>query len=159
MLANIRLSVYLTGISTNSELTSNGYAVNRTYFKMEARKLELPFYSIVVEVQSMFGDITISQVEYTVLYFDVSMMSNSTSTYSRYMMDAGVTEFSQFGGTSTPSSQSNTLPSLTSDTSYQSNVLFYGISSLDCSRGASISISAYPTIYNNSNTDQFMLNA
>ena len=43
---------------------------------MEARKLELPFYSIVVEVQSMFGDITISQVEYTVLYFDVSMMSN-----------------------------------------------------------------------------------
>jgi hypothetical protein len=125
---------------------------------MEAKKLELPFYSIVVEVQSMYGDITISQVEYTVLYFDVSMMSNS-GTYARYLMDAGVTEFSQFGGTSTPSSQSNTLPSLPNDTSYQSNVLFYGISSLDCSRGASISISAYPTIYNNSNTDQFMLNA
>lgn len=58
---------------------------------MEAQKLELPFYSIVVEVQSMFGDITVAQVEYTILYFDVSMMSNPTSTNARYLMDSGVT--------------------------------------------------------------------
>ena len=34
VIGNIRLSVYLTGISMTSELTSYGYAVNRTYFSI-----------------------------------------------------------------------------------------------------------------------------
>lgn len=50
LVANIRVSVYLTGISTNSEMTNNGYSVNRTYFKMFATKLEMPFYNITVQV-------------------------------------------------------------------------------------------------------------
>jgi len=48
---------------------------------------------------------------------------------------------------------------LPNNPSYQSNTIFYGISSLDCSRGASITVSAYPTVYNNSKGDQFILNA
>lgn len=76
---NIRLQVFMTGISMTSELTNNGYSVNRTYFKMTAQKQALPFYNITVEVQSMFGDITIAQIEYTVVYFDIILINTQTT--------------------------------------------------------------------------------
>jgi hypothetical protein len=75
-LSDIRVSVFLTGISMTSEMTNNGYSVNRTYFQMSAAKGQLPFYSITVQVQSQYGDITISQVEYTVVYFDVAKINS-----------------------------------------------------------------------------------
>lgn len=90
----------------NSELTTNGYSVNRTYFKMTANKLEMPFYNITVSVQSMFGDITISQVEYTIVYFDRTIMSSVSTGNARYLMDSGIAEFNQFGGTASVSEQS-----------------------------------------------------
>lgn len=74
-------------------------------------------------------------------------------------MDSNVSTFNQFGGTSTPTSQSNTLPALPNDPNFQDNNIFYGISGLDCSRGASMTISAYPTILSNQNINQFVLNA
>ena len=52
----------MTGISMTSELTNNGYSINSTYFRMEATKMNLPFYNITVFVQSSFGDITIAQI-------------------------------------------------------------------------------------------------
>jgi len=60
----------------------------------------------------MYGDITISEVEYTIIYFDVQMMASNTSTYALYLMDSGISSFNNFGGTSLPSLQSDTLPSL-----------------------------------------------
>jgi len=36
LIDNVRLQVFMTGISMTSELTNNGYSVNRTYFKMTA---------------------------------------------------------------------------------------------------------------------------
>lgn len=87
------------------------------------------------------------------------MISANASIYTKYLMDAGSIEFTQFGGTSTPITQSISLNMLPVNPNYQSNTIFYGLSSLDCSKGGSIAISAYPTIYNNSNADQFVLNA
>ena len=107
----------------------------------------------------MFGDIAIAQVEYTIIYFEIQSIASDANNFTNYLMDSGVTLFSQFGGTSTPTSQSNTLPLLPNNSSYQGITIFYGISSLDCSKGGSVAISAYPTTYNNSNRDQFVLNA
>jgi len=33
-LSDIRISVFMTGISMTSELTNNGYSINSTYFRM-----------------------------------------------------------------------------------------------------------------------------
>jgi hypothetical protein len=85
---------------------------------MTASKLEIPFYNITVSVESMFGDITIQQVEYTVVYFDQSLMNSTTTGNARYLMGAGGAEFNQFGGTASVSSQSQTLASLPSDSSF-----------------------------------------
>jgi hypothetical protein len=85
---------------------------------MKANKLEMPFYNITVSVQSMFGDITISQVEYTIVYFDQAIMSSASTGNARYLMDSGIAQFSQFGGTASVSEQSETLASLPVDPNY-----------------------------------------
>lgn len=64
-------------------------------------------YQIQVSVQSTYGDISISQIEYTVIYFDITFMQNF-----RYLMDKGVVSLTNFGGTSDSSSQSITLAGL-----------------------------------------------
>lgn len=108
----------MTGISMTSELTNNGYSVNRTYFKMTATKLALPFYNITVEVQSMFGDITIAQIEYTVVYFDVVRISTPTTPAAMYLMESGGSSFGNFGGTAAPTVVANTLAPLPVDPNY-----------------------------------------
>lgn len=60
--SDIRLSVYLTGIVSTSELVSNGYPTNHTYFSISGKVLSSTNYQIDVTVQSTYGDITISQV-------------------------------------------------------------------------------------------------
>ena len=106
----------------------------------------------------MFGDITIAQVEYTIVYFDVTLMENQNG-FGRYLMDSGVAQFNQFGGTPSPTTQADALLPLPVNDNYENSVIFYGISGIDCSRGASIAISAYPTFFDNKNINQFILNS
>jgi hypothetical protein len=61
-LANIKVAVFLTGITSSSELVSNGYPTNHTYFNLAARVSSTTNYQIDVTVNSQYGDITISQV-------------------------------------------------------------------------------------------------
>lgn len=59
---NIRVAVFLTGITSSSELVSNGYPTNHTQFNLAARITSSTNYDIDVTVNSQYGDITISQV-------------------------------------------------------------------------------------------------
>ena len=74
-------------------------------------------------------------------------------------MDSGVSTFNSFGGTATPTVASNTLAPLPIDTNYEGNFLFYGISGVDCMRGPSITLSAYPTISITNSVSEYILNA
>lgn len=38
----------------------------------------------------MFGDITISEVDYTIIYFDQALMNSTATGMARYLMDAGI---------------------------------------------------------------------
>lgn len=60
--SNIRIAVFLTGITSASELVSNGYPTNHTYFLLSAKILSASNYEIDVTVNSNYGDISISQV-------------------------------------------------------------------------------------------------
>jgi hypothetical protein len=59
---NIKVAVFLTGITSSSELVSNGYPTNHTYFTLAAKVLSTTNYEIYVTVNSLYGDISISQV-------------------------------------------------------------------------------------------------
>lgn len=59
---NIKISVYMTGLVSTSELVINGYPTNHTYFNMRAEVLSSTNYKITIEAQSTYGDITISKV-------------------------------------------------------------------------------------------------
>ena len=61
-MGNIRVAVFLTGIVSSSELVSNGYPTNHTYFNLAANILSTTNYEIDVTVNSQYGDISISQV-------------------------------------------------------------------------------------------------
>lgn len=152
--ANIRVSVYLTGISSSSELVSNGYPTNHTNFFLAARVLNSANYEIDVTVSSQYGDISISQVEYTIIYFDITLMQGH-----RYLMDKGDVTLQNFGGTADQSSKSITLTALPTNSSFSGLSLFYGISGLECKQGATIALSASNQLYQrpNSNTSEFIL--
>lgn len=74
--------MFLTGISSSAELVSNGYPTNHTYFFMRASILSTSNYQIDVSVNSLYGDIAINLIEYTIIYFDVTFMEST-----RYQMD------------------------------------------------------------------------
>ena len=87
-------------------------------------------------------------------------MDSPSGPNARYLMDSGTASYSAFGGTASPTSQATTLTLLNNPSgNYEGNFIFYGISSIHCAGGPSIVLSGYPTIYNNSNTNQFILNA
>ena len=143
-----------------SELTTNGYSINQTFFDMFATKLQLPFYNITVKVQSQFGDITISLVEYTIVYFDVQAMNVNSGPNAKYLMDSGLAPYSNFGATAQPSTQSITLSPLPISANFEGDNIFYGISSIQCLGGPSIVLSAYPTIFTTqTGNPNFILNA
>jgi hypothetical protein len=106
-MANIKVAVFLTGVTSSSELVSNGYPTNHTDFALSARVLSTANYEIDVTVNSQYGDISISQVEYTIIYFDITLMRKS-----RYLIDRGDVTLQNFGGTSDSSSKSITLSPL-----------------------------------------------
>lgn len=140
--SNIRLSVYLTGITSSSELVSNGYPTNHTSFFMTSKVLSPTNYQIDVSVKSLYGDITISQVEYTIIYFDVGLMLGA-----RYQMDSGMVALQNYGGTTEASQKSITLTPLPYNADYDNQMLFYGISGLECKQGNSIALSAVHSFY------------
>ena len=142
------MSVYLTGISASSELVTNGYPTNHNYFAMTASILSTSEYRISVSVQSDFGDITITQVEYTIIYFDVSIMKQF-----RYNMDRGLAELTSFGGTADTSSKSITLEPVPPDSDFDNLDIFYGISAVECRQGQSITLSAVHQFYLNPTTN------
>jgi len=86
-------------------------------------------------------------------------MSATTGPNARYLIDSGVASYAAFGGTASPTTQATTLAQLNNNGDFEGNFIFYGISTIHCSGGPSIVLSAYPTIYSNSNTNQFILNS
>lgn len=60
--SNIRVAVFLTGISSSSELVSNGYPTNHTYFFLNSKIVSSANYQIDVSVNSLYGDISLKQV-------------------------------------------------------------------------------------------------
>lgn len=51
------------------------------------------FYSVVASVGSSFGDVTMQVVEFTIVYFDISQMSD------QYQINSANAIVSNFGGT------------------------------------------------------------
>ena len=107
----------------------------------------------------MFGDITIAQLEYTVVYFDINVINNINGPNARYLIDSGMADYVAFGGTAQPSTQATTLAQLSNNGDFEGDFIFYGISAIKCAGGPSIVLSGYPTLYNNTNSLQFILNA
>ena len=115
---------------------------------MTATTLSTSQYRITVGVESQFGDITITQVEYTIIYFDTSIMKQF-----RYNMDRGIAELTGFGGTADTSSKSITLNPVTPDSNFDNLQIFYGISKVNCKQGQSIVLSAVHQFYLNPSTN------
>ena len=86
-------------------------------------------------------------------------MSSTAGPNARYLIDSGTARYAAFGGTAAPISQATTLALLNNNGDFEGNFIFYGISTIHCSAGPSIVLSGFPTLYNNSNTNQFILNA
>ncbi len=85
--------MYLNGIKTSSELTSNGYGANYTFFSLETNIISTKFYELIVSVTSKFGDVLIEQIECTLVYFDI----NDIIKY-RYQMNSNKASLLNFGG-------------------------------------------------------------
>jgi hypothetical protein len=125
-------------------LVANGYPNNQTYFSIAGTVLSSSKYQIDVAVKSQFGDVTISQVEYTIVYFDATVMINY-----RYQMDSGVVSLQNFGGTTDASSKSISINPLSPNANFSSLKGFYGVAVLDCRQGTNIVISTSYQIFTN----------
>lgn len=139
---NIRVSVFLTGISASAELVSNGYPTNHTFFFMRTSILSTSNYQIDFSVNSLYGDIAVNLIEYTIIYFDVTLMSAT-----RYLMDQGVVVEQNFGGTIDSSEKQTTLIALNPDPDFENLQIFYGLSGIEARQGSSITISANHQFY------------
>lgn len=96
------MTVYLTGIDAESETVSNGYPRNSAYFSLSVQDKTISSYTIIVKLRSS-GDAIIRRIEFTVVYFDISAVSNN------YLMRSNSVAVSNFGGTVYKSSVSIAL--------------------------------------------------
>jgi hypothetical protein len=123
-------------------LVSNGFPTNHTYFFITPTINSATTYSIEVAVNSDSGEITISSVEYTIIYFDTGLMLGH-----RYLMDKGDVTLFDYGGTAFASSKSINLSPLPNNPDYENLFIFYGISGLECKSGPSITLLATHKFY------------
>ena len=73
--SDIKVSVYLTGISALSETVENGYEKNYAYFSLTVPAYNTRVYTVRVKVKSFYADVLIKIIEFTVVYFDVNKIS------------------------------------------------------------------------------------
>ena len=83
---NIRISVYLTGISSQSETILNGYSINYHFMSLNVRVINATHYEVQVGIKSELGDVQIDEVEFTVVYFNLVTMING-----KYQIDSNRT--------------------------------------------------------------------
>lgn len=90
----ISVSVYLTGLSTTSEMTTNGYPTNRTSVNLRIVASSAKFYNIEVSINQDYTDVLIDWVMCTVVYFIPNVMIDN-----KYQMNSGIATLRAYGGT------------------------------------------------------------
>jgi len=150
--SDLSVSVYLTGLSTTSEMTTNGFATNRTSVNLRIILSSINFYSIEVSINSDYTEVLIDWVMCTVVYFIPSVMINNN-----YQMNSGVATSRAYGGTLAAVSQSIDLLPLAPNDKFENLKFFFGISNIDCKDGENIALLGVENYFTGTNNTMRLL--